>query len=333
MQRKRSTKEHRAAHNTGTEELCLLGPRQLSAHLRLAEGSAQAHVGKRLADLADGWRAAAAVYRQLEVSEAGAADDPDIRALPPSIERHVDLLMAQAAFSDTFDTVPVAFGMVALDKMIVSQYTLTRSIVEGLHQAHGPRPSPRQQAHLCLPLQPRDDDCTLAYRDDGEFVFVSGAHDMRFLGATLLEPACIAGAAVQGHARAVIALSLGFSTNVLNVVRLGNRVVLNNGHHRAHALRAMGLTHVPCVIQVCTSHEELREAACSEIGENSDLYFESPRPPLLRDFDHPTLTCTLPSARLQRQVRVQFQSESRQLAVHTSGPLPSPPRQPSRRTR
>lgn len=304
-----------AAAGAPTEELCLMGPRHLSAHLRLIERSAAAGGLSGPAELADFWRAAAAVYRQLDVAESGAADDPDIKALPPSIDRHVDKLMAQPVFRNTFDTVPVAFGMVELDKMIVSQYTITRSIVERLRARHALRPTLKQLAEICLPLEPRDDECRLAYRDDGEFVYVSGAHDMRFLGATLIAPADIKGLTVQGHARAVIALSLGFSTNVLNVVRLGNRVVLNNGHHRAHALRAMGLTHVPCVIQVCGSYEELREAASSEIYDNSDLYYESPRPPLLRDFDRPDLACALPSARLQRQVRVRFKVERRQLAI------------------
>ena len=292
-----------------------MGPRQLSNHLKFIEESTTAAALPSPAELADFWRGAAAVYRQLEVAESGAADDTGIKPLPRSIEAHVAKLMEQPAFRNTFDTVPVAFGMVELDKMIVSQYSLTRSVVERLRARHAARPTHKQLAGICLPIAPRDDECRLAGRDDGEFVFVSGAHDMRFLGATLVDPAAIKGLTVQGHARAVIALSVGFSTNVLNVIRLGNRVVLNNGHHRAYALRAMGLTHVPCVIQVCASHEELREAASSEICDNSDLYFESPRPPLLRDFDRPDLTRAFTSARLQRQVSVRFKSESRQLAI------------------
>jgi hypothetical protein len=298
-----------------TEELCLMGPRHLRTHLQFIEESIVAGVLPTLAELADFWRTATAVYRELEVSEPGAADDPGIGPLPRSIEAHVAKLLQQPVFRQTFDTVPVAFGMVELDKMIVSQYSLTRSVLERLRARHASRPTPKQLAEICLPLAPRDDECRLASRDDGEFVFVSGAHDMRFLGATLIDPAGIEGLTVQGHARAVVALSVGFSTNVLNVIRLGNRVVLNNGHHRAYALRAMGLTHVPCVIQVCASHEELREAASREICDNSDLYYESPRPPLLRDFDRPDLACALKSARLQRQVRVRFKFESRQLAI------------------
>ena len=292
-----------------------MGPRQLSTHLKFIEESALAGALPGPAELADFWRAAAAVYRQLELSEPGAADDPAIRPLPRAIEAHVTRLMEQPAFRNTFNTVPVAFGMVELDKMIVSQYSITRSVVERLRARHASRPTPKQLAEICLPIAPADDDCRLVYRDEGEFVFVSAAHDMRFLAATLVDPADIKGLTVQGHAKAVIALSLGFSTNVLNVVRFGNRVVLNNGHHRAHALRAMGLTHVPCVIQVCASHDELRQAASSEICDNSDLYYESPRPPLLRDFDRPDLACALTSARLQRQVRVRFKFESRQLAI------------------
>lgn len=295
-----------------------MGPRQLSAHLQALEESTSGVALPGPAELADFWRHAAATYRQLEVSEPGAADDPGIHALPRSIQRHVDSLVEQPEFRHTFDTVPVAFGMVELDKMIVSQYTLTRSIVDGLRARHASRPNARQLAEICLPMAAREDDCRLAYRDDGEFVFVSRKHDMRFLGASVVDPAAVSGLTVQGHAKAVIALSVGFSTNVLNVVRFGNRVVLNNGHHRAYALRAMGLKHVPCVIQVCASYEELREAASPEIYDHSDLYFESPRPPLLRDFDRPDLSLSLNSARLQRQVRVRFKFESRLLANQTS---------------
>jgi hypothetical protein len=316
-QRKNSTST-RGTSATGPqahEELCLMGPRHLSAHLKFIEESDRIAGLPSPAELADFWRAAAAVYRQLELSEPEAADDPDIRALPSSVATHVNKLMAQATFRSSFDTVPVAFGMVELDKLIASQYSLTQSVVRAVAADLAAPPKPKHLAEICLPIVPPNDDFRMACRDDNEFVFVSSAHDMRFLAASLVDPAEINGLRVQGHVKAVLALSLGFSTNVLNVVRLGRRVVLNNGHHRAYALRALGVTHVPCVIQVCTSHAELREAANSEICDNSDLYFDSPRPPLLRDFDRSDLACAIPSARMQRQVRVRFKFESRQLAV------------------
>ena len=294
-----------------------MGPRHLASHLQFAEDCAVAAGGAPpdLAAIAQAWRSAAAVYRELEVSEAGAADDPHIEPLPRAMAAHVAELVALPAFRNTFDTVPVAFGMVELDTLVVSQYSLTQATVARLRERHAARLSKRQLAALCLPLAPPDADFRLAYRSRREFAFVSGAHDMRFLSATLVDPAHIEGLAVPGHAKAVVALAVGFSSNVLNAVRLGNRLVLNNGHHRAYALRALGLTHVPCVIQVCASYAELRLAATSEIYDNSDLYFESPRPPLLRDFDRPELTQTLASAAQRRQLRVRFKVGSRQSAM------------------
>ncbi len=297
-----------------TEEWCLMGPRQLSSHLRYVEELALAGKASDPSAVAQSWRDAREVYRQLEVAEAGAADDPGVKPLPKTLSAHQARLLASPALVHTFNTVPVAFGMVELDKLVVSQYTLTRAIVERLRFSFDARPTPRQLAELCLPLGPGAAGFRLAYRDEREFVFVSDSHDMRFLAASVLRGADLAKLVVQGHAQAALALSLGFSANVLNVVRLGKRLVLNNGHHRAYALRAMGVTHVPCVIQVCGSRAELAEAASSEICDNSDLYFESPRPPLLRDFDRPELVHTVRTPRLRRQVRISFKVDSQLVA-------------------
>lgn len=65
----------------------------------------------------------------------------------------------------------------------------------------------------------------------------------------------------------MLALSVGFTTNVLNVVRYGARVVLNNGYHRALALQELGVTHVPCLIQVCAHWEDV-VAGSSEMYDN-----------------------------------------------------------------
>jgi hypothetical protein len=287
----------------------------LSSHLRFVEDLAMAGGRPDLPEAAALWRQAQDIYRRLEVSEAGAADDPHVKVLPKTLSRHQARLEALPALRHTFNTVPVAFGMVEIDKLVVSQYTITQAIVERLRRSFSATPSPRQLAGLCLPLAPGDGAFSLAYQDESEFVFVSDAHDMRYLAATLLDPADLGGLPVPGHPRAALALSVGFSSNVMNVVRLGNRVVLNNGHHRALALRALGVRHLPCIIQVCSSFAELREAAPAEIFDNSDLYFESPRPPLLRDYDHPGLVQRLHAPRLRRQLRLTVKVESRLMAI------------------
>ena len=326
MRTMRANQKNAAANRSGSalpgtsDELCLLAPRQLDAHLRWVAESALPGQAPDLPGIAQRWRDARQVYRQLEVSQATAADDPAILKLPKAIAAHAAALVETPSFRHSFDTVPVAFGMVELDKLVVSQYCITQALIDQLRASHVPPMSNARLAGLCLPLLAANADFKLVYRDDGEFVFAASAHDMRFLGAsilgsTLVDLMRVDGLSMQGHPQAVVALGVGYSSNVMNAVRLGNRLVLNNGHHRAYALRAMGFTHAPCVIQVCASHEELTLAATTEIVDNSDLYFDSPRPPLLRDFDNPALTHNITTARLQRQLRIAFSVESRLIAA------------------
>ena len=231
------------------------------------------------------------------------------------MQTHVAALAALPAVRATFDSVPIAFGMVALGSLVVSQYTLTCSKVDALCQNRLTTRQPRAIAALCLPLAPGTAQFALVSQDSREFVFASDAHDMRFLAAQVHAAAAPITAAMPGHAQALLALGVGFSTNVLDVIRFKNRTVLNNGHHRAYALHRMGITHVPCLIQACGDEAELALAASEEIQRNSDLYFDAARPPLLRDFDNPLLTRRFAVPRLRRLLRLTFEVESQLLAL------------------
>ena len=82
-------------------------------------------------------------------------------------------------------------------------------------------------------------------------------------------------------------IPVGYGVRHLNVVRLGKRMVLNNGYHRAYALRAAGITHVPCMVQAIAHPEELAFAGGSSLIDNFDELFSSARPPLFKDFFDP----------------------------------------------
>ena len=145
-------------------------------------------------------------------------------------------------------------------------------------------------------------------RHGDEFVFRSDNHDARFLGAQVLSGASMPGLDVSGHTQAVVCLAVGFSSNVLNVVRYGNRLVLNNGYHRAHALYAMGVRRVPAIIQVCGHWEDVRLAADGEMYQNNHPYFVAARPPLLRDYLDGRLTHRITTRQADRHVRVTFEA-------------------------
>lgn len=298
-----------------TQELCLLGPTELDNALRFVAQLPGNGPRPDPGAVADAWRAAARIWSDLAQREAGCADEPGIRPLPAALRDWGERLAAVEAVRQTFDTVPVALGLVELDRLVISQYSLTRAVVERIRATLPRRPGPRRLAALCLPCEPGQADFRLAYRSEREYVFVSDTHDMRLLDTRVLGAAELCAAAVQGHVQAQVCASIGFSANLVNAVRYRGRVVLNNGHHRAHALRAMGITHIPCLIQACGSEQELRQAATREIVDNSALYFEAPRPPLLRDFDHPGLTLAVQAPRLRRQVRVSIHVDSRLVAV------------------
>lgn len=298
-----------------TLERHLLGPRHLQDLLDHVASLGTQHPSADRTTLAERWRAALRIYEKLAQSEAGIADGPAIRALPKAMGRHIERLVALPGVQRTFDTVPVAFGMVELDKLVISQYDMTQAVVDRIINANARPLSPQRLAELCLPLKPPPANFHLASQRDDEFTFIADAHDMRFLDARVVPAASLQLDHVMGHPQAVVALSVGFSANLLNVVRYNDRLVLNNGHHRAHALRQMGLTHAPCLIQPCASMDDLQQAATSEICDNADLYFSAPRPPLLRDFDNPLLTLEVPSPSLRRVVTVTVDVKRRLMAL------------------
>lgn len=266
-------------------------------------------------DLADMWREASVVFNALQTTEAGAADKPQILPLSRVLQAHVNRLIKLTSFQQTFSAVPVAFGMVELDKLVVTQHHIGRASVDRMASKLPRPPSDSDLATVCLPLTAADATFKVAHQDGERFVFVSDTHDTRFLGAQLVNPADIRNLKVNGHPQAVLALSVGFTTNVLNVVRYGDRVVLNNGYHRALALRELGVTHAPCLIQVCAHWEDVGLAGSSEMYDNGPVYFSSARPPLLRDFANPQLVRAFAARRLTREIRLTYEVDSLQLSL------------------
>ena len=100
------------------------------------------------------WRSAQARYEALQTLEAGAADDATVQPMPPVIQAHVERLVALPAVRACYSTVPVAFGMVDLERLVISQYTLTgciQKVVSCTIQHLGPRRTRRE--FLCAVLQ------------------------------------------------------------------------------------------------------------------------------------------------------------------------------------
>jgi len=257
-------------------------------------------------ELADDWRAANDVVNDLQTREAGFADNPTLGELSGDVLEARDRLLSDEGFRRSMEVVPIDVKMVELDRLVVPQKHINLNNVRHIQKELGSFPGPRQIFDICMPLEhPRDSvRCLRASADS--FVFASPSHDLRFLDVFLLDPSQIESEQTRGVVASVIGLMVGYSCNCLTAMHVQNRLVLINGTHRALALREMGLTHAPCVIQTVRRAEELALIGPRELTRNTSEFLGIPRPIVLKDFLDPRLHRKVRVSRRMRQVKVSF---------------------------
>jgi hypothetical protein len=164
-------------------------------------------------------------------------------------------------------------------------------------------------AQLCLPLDAPVHDVRVVEQNKGGFTVASDHHSIDFLQARSTSDAAI-GLPGRGHVAQTLALQAGFPGNVLNVIRFGDRFFLNNGYHRAYALWKRGVTHVPAVIQVCRHWDDVALLGNLELYENTAVYVERERPPLIRDFADRLFCMSFAVPHARKYVRVRYTVET-----------------------
>lgn len=243
---------------------------------------------------------------------------PGAQPLPAEMAPLVARVEADPVFRRAFTAVPVRVGWVELSSLVVFQRTVNLDHVRRLQRDLGPDPSPADVFRFCLPY----DHPLPAYRvrslpgrggGDGAYVFTSDSNDLRFLESVLLDPARAGGFNAVGPVAGVVGLAVGFGSNYLNVIAARGRLVLNNGNHRAYALRDLGLTHAPCLVQEVKRRDELSVIASGRLRRHPERYLKDPAPPTLADFFDPQLAHRVRLARKGREVRVTFRVEETSL--------------------
>jgi len=260
------------------------------------------------ASLVAEWQAARDHLRELETSEAGAADHPEISKIDVDSKYRPLLveLLKDPLIRNGFNSVPTEVALVELDRMVVYQKHIDLEFVPSLQERLGPAPSDEKIFATCLPFDHPHPPGAWSRLDDSSYVFVSRSNDMRFLGALPLKPEHLPNNPHRGTLMGVVGLAVGFGSNFMNAVFCENRLILNNGSHRAYALREMGITHVPCIVQHVSSRDELDLVASAKVRRDPDLYLKNPRPPMLRDYFNPRLRRVTPARRQVREITVQY---------------------------
>ena len=260
------------------------------------------------ATLTDAWQAAREVVRRLETEEAGVADDPAIGKLGPEYEPLLLEFLKDPLVHHGFNTVPTEVAIVELDRMVVYQEHIDITHSRRIEQKLGAIPDRSDLFRTCLPYDHPQPPVKWSRAGEGKFVFVSPSNDLRFLGPAKVHPGELKDAP-GGNLVGVVGASVGFGSNFMNAIYAERRLILNNGSHRAFALRQMGVTHVPCIIQHVASRDELEVVASSSVRRDPDLYLKHVRPPMLKDYFNPQLRMVLPVHRRLRQVTVRFEIE------------------------
>lgn len=261
------------------------------------------------ARLADDWRKAAARFQELQQTEAGWADRPPVGPLPKSVEPLVRRVAGDPIFRRSFSAVPGEVGLVELDRLVASQKSVNLTHVARIKEQLGASPDLDAVFRTCLPFDHPTPPSRTGRVAKQSYVFASDSNDLRFLDSLVLRPEQVADYPTSGPLAGVVGVVVGYGSNYLNALALDGRLVLNNGFHRAYALRALGVTHVPCVVQRLSGPEDLEHIGRAAIRRDPDVYFGLARPPVLKDFFDPALTRTVTRPRLTRQVRVTFTVE------------------------
>jgi hypothetical protein len=291
----------------GLEEVWLFGQPPLSRLLDFAENNVVEAERVARSVLIDEWRVANDYYQELEKTQAGIANQARHRELDPPMRALAAAVAAHPRYRRTFDRLPTSFEMIELDNVIVYQRHVTRNFVEQRMAKIGVAPDAETLFRLCLPIDDPGTPVQIQKVGSRRYTFRCPSTDFRFHEPALLRPEQVSGYESFGAIAGVVGLVVGFGSNFLNVVRIGKRVLLNNGYHRACALRALGITHAPCIVQTASRIDDLQIAVRSRVAEEPEFYFESARPPLLRDFFDPRIRRLLPIGPRMRQIEVNFE--------------------------
>jgi len=293
--------------DAASEHLYLIGRPTLKRFLRYVRSHALNPPSE--ASLSDEWHVANAVVRALETEEAGRADDPPMTVLGKEYEPLLIELLRNPLVRYGFNTAPSDVTMVELDRLVVYQKHIDLEYVRELERSLAPSPTPEQLFRFCLPSDPPQPPVTWSRVGSDTFVFVSSSNDLRFLGPMSLEPRHVKDYPPPGNLVGVVGLAVGFGSNFLNAFYAEKRLILNNGSHRAYALRKRGVTHAPCIVQHVSSRDQLEVVAGAAIGRDPDVYLKHQRPAMLKDYFDARLHKVMPARRQLTQVTVRFETD------------------------
>lgn len=262
----------------------------------------------RLPEIVQGWRNASTRMQDLVASEKGMADRIATETPPSEVSARLHEIESDPLFQASFSAMPTSFMVVSIDELVAPQREVNLDYVSEL-QGRIEGTSLQEIVDLCVGPRLRPPELNALQTAANQMTFTSRSLDLRFLGGypKVMTAEDIAVAHAGGQPVEVITLLVGFGAAPINVFQVGTRFVLNNGFHRVIALRSIGVTKIPVVVQhVSNAQIEFPDQV---LNLTRAYLLEDPRPVLIKDFFDEALTVELRLKRRLKVVRVAWGEE------------------------
>ncbi len=239
------------------------------------------------------WERLRPAVEDLIQGESGSAETIRLQQIPEGYRPKLETFASDPLFRKTFSGLPVSFKIVEIDKLVAPQRAVNLDYVNRLIESYPESPSIDDLLDICVSPKRNMDPIQHLEVAPNTHVFSSPNSDIRFLGAFVkhLAPQDLDYAIMGGLPAAAVIGFIGYGGSPINVIQAGRRIVLNNGFHRVYALRSIGVTEIPVVVQhVRNAQLEFPPAVC---GLPKEYLLDEPRPVLVKDFFEPEFAITL----------------------------------------
>jgi hypothetical protein len=247
------------------------------------------------------WSSASSAFQEIVAAGTDLPESIAVRPLDSSGNDYLTGIRNNPAFAKTFANIPISFAEVEIDKLVAGQRVVHLHWVRKIEKDG----LPQNLTAFCLDPGQDSTPITIARTGNTAFTASSNNPNLRFLGAQEKPyDASQPGQHPGGQPIHAIALLLGYGISTVNVYRVGRRLILGNGFHRLYALRALGITHVPVVVQEVTHPKLEMPAKVGDVLCEHAVY--TPRPALMKDFFDPRLVCEITQKPFIKTVQVAW---------------------------
>jgi hypothetical protein len=248
---------------------------------------------RRLPEILAGWELLQPRVAVLVEHESGIADHTPLETIPTEYNPLLNELAGDALFQKTFSGVPTGFALVEIDKLVAPQRTVNLEYVDRLINRYPSAPTLRNLLDICISLKRDVDPIQHLEIGPNTHIFSSPNSDIRFLGAFVkdLNGGDLSYAELGGLPAAAIIAFVGYGTAPVNVLSARGRIILNNGFHRVFALRSLGVTKIPVVVQQINNPQLEFPPQVADLPK--EYLLTHPRPVLIRDFFETDFATTL----------------------------------------